>query len=97
MPRLWVAAGVTLGVLVVALGVAQRRSHPLSDTELAAKVLPGAVFRISCRADEGALRGKPYNRVCRVAALGRDVAWLEVDGADYCVVQAVASAEGRRC
>jgi hypothetical protein len=97
MPRLWVAAGVTLSVLVVALGVAQRRAHALSDTELAAKVLPEAVFPISCHPEDGARRGKPYNRVCSAAALGRDVAWLEVDGADYCVVEAVAGAEGRRC
>jgi hypothetical protein len=93
----WVFGGLlVVSVLLLAL-VVQRRAHALSDTELAAKVLPGAVFPISCHADDGTLRGKPYNRVCSAPTVGRDIAWLEVDGAGYCVVEAVAGAKGRRC
>jgi hypothetical protein len=95
MSKVWVLVGV-LSVLLLVL-VLQRQSQALSDTELAARVMPGAIFPISCHAEEGVRLGKPYNRVCNSTEIGRDVAWLQVDGADYCVVEAVAGAEGRRC
>jgi hypothetical protein len=95
MSKVWVAVGV-LSVLLLVL-VLQRQSQALSDTELAAKVMPGTIFPISCHVEEGVRLGKPYNRVCRSTEIGRDVAWLQVDGADYCVVEAVGGAEGRRC